>query len=180
MLANEELADRFVSGTVYQAFLSPLSYHRWHSSASGTIVKAHVQPGTYYSKSPSADFGSRHTSLGPSQAYLVEVATRAIIIIEAENPEIGLVCGMPIGMAEVSTCEIGIRDGQRVKKGEQLGTFHYGGSTYCLLFQRHVKLEWIPETWEEGRSNAQGRKAIIPVNTQIAVVKPRDGVKQAR
>jgi phosphatidylserine decarboxylase len=29
MLANDESADRFVGGTVYQAFLSATNYHRW-------------------------------------------------------------------------------------------------------------------------------------------------------
>lgn len=40
MLAHDKLAEQFVGGTVYQAFLSALSYHRWHSPVSGKIVKA--------------------------------------------------------------------------------------------------------------------------------------------
>lgn len=39
MLAGDELADRFVGGTVCQGFLSARGYHRWHSPVSGTIVK---------------------------------------------------------------------------------------------------------------------------------------------
>jgi phosphatidylserine decarboxylase len=31
MLADDPWADQFVGGTIYQAFLSALSYHRWHS-----------------------------------------------------------------------------------------------------------------------------------------------------
>lgn len=50
MLAQDELADFFVGGTVYQAFLSALSYHRWHSPVSGTVVKQYVVPGTYFSE----------------------------------------------------------------------------------------------------------------------------------
>ncbi|MCJ1426899.1 hypothetical protein MMC29_004802 [Sticta canariensis] len=46
MLANDELAPDFVGGTVYQAFLSALGYHRWHSSFSGTVVKTYIVPGT--------------------------------------------------------------------------------------------------------------------------------------
>jgi phosphatidylserine decarboxylase len=48
MLANDESVDEFVGGTVYQAFLSALNYHHWHSPVSGTIEKAFVKPGTYY------------------------------------------------------------------------------------------------------------------------------------
>jgi phosphatidylserine decarboxylase len=50
MLANDDLVDKFVGGTVYQAFLSALSYHRWHSPVSGKIVKTIVKDGTYYSE----------------------------------------------------------------------------------------------------------------------------------
>ena len=50
MLAGDSLAPQFVGGTVYQAFLDALSYHRWHSPVSGTVVKAYVEPGTYYSE----------------------------------------------------------------------------------------------------------------------------------
>jgi phosphatidylserine decarboxylase len=50
MLAGDEAAKRFVGGTVYQAFLSALNYHRWHSPVAGTVRKAVVLPGTYYSE----------------------------------------------------------------------------------------------------------------------------------
>ena len=64
-------------------------------------------------------------------------------MIEADNADIGLVCVMPIGMGEVSTCEITVMAGQRVQKGEELGTFHYGGSTCCMIFGPQVKLRWF-------------------------------------
>lgn len=125
MLAQDELADLFVGGTVYQAFLSALSYHRWHSPVSGTVVKQYVVPGTYFSEplfTGMADLdGPDPFGEGTGQAYLSSVATRAIIFIEADNPKIGLICVMPIGMVEVSTCDVTVREGQRIQKGEQLG-----------------------------------------------------------
>ena len=39
MLNNDPRASHFAGGTVYQAFLSALSYHRWHAPVSGKIVK---------------------------------------------------------------------------------------------------------------------------------------------
>ena len=53
MLANDDSVDQFVGGTVYQAFLSATNYHRWHSPVAGTIVRAFVQEGTYYSEADS-------------------------------------------------------------------------------------------------------------------------------
>jgi phosphatidylserine decarboxylase len=35
-------------------------------------------------------------------------------------------------MNEVSTCQITLREGDRVKKGDEIGMFHYGGSTHCI------------------------------------------------
>jgi hypothetical protein len=125
MLAHDPLAEQFVGGTVYQAFLSALSYHRWHAPVSGKIVKANVVNGTYYSEPMFQGFAeSEHpdaTGEGASQAYLTEVATRCFIYIQADNPKIGLMCVMPVGMVEVSTCDITVKEGQHVKKGDQLG-----------------------------------------------------------
>lgn len=57
MLNNEkEYVDQFVSGTVYQAFLSAISYHRWHSPINGTVVRTELIPGTYYAESPATGF----------------------------------------------------------------------------------------------------------------------------
>jgi len=135
MLANDESVDLFVGGTVYQAFLSATNYHRWHSPVAGTIVRAFVQQGTYYSEADSE--GADAVEPQNSQSYLAHVAARAIILIEADDPVIGLLAFVPIGMSEVSSCMIdpSIRPGYHVGKGEELGYFQFGGSTHCLVFR---------------------------------------------
>jgi phosphatidylserine decarboxylase len=72
-----------------------------------------------------------------SQSYLAHVAARAIILIEADDPVIGLVAFVPVGMSEVSSCIIGpdIQPGHHVAKGDELGYFQFGGSTHCLVFR---------------------------------------------
>ncbi len=163
MLANDEYVDRFVGGTVYQAFLSALSYHRWHSPISGRIVKRYIKEGTYYSQALSEGFDK--SSPNNSQGYLTEVATRAIMFIEADNPAIGLMCVMQIGMAEVSTCEMTVKEGQHVKKGDQLGMFHFGGSTYCMIFGPQVRLKFDLQGQKPGLHSKN-----IKLNTAIARV----------
>ncbi len=165
MLANDEFTDKFVGGTIYQAFLSALSYHRWHSPVSGKIVKAYVKDGTYYSEALSEGFDPS----GPneSQGYITEVATRAMIFIEADNPAIGLMCFMAVGMAEVSTCDITVKAGQHVTKGEELGMFHFGGSTHCLIFRPEVKLDFDLHGQKPGLNSSN-----IEINSRIATVKP--------
>jgi phosphatidylserine decarboxylase len=164
MLANDSFAPRFTGGTVYQAYLSPLSYHRWHSPLSGTIVKAYVKDGTYYSEAPSEGFDPE----GPneSQAYITEVATRAILFIEADSKKIGLMCVLAVGMAEVSTCEMTVYPGRHVLKGEQIGMFHFGGSTHCLILRPGVNLEFDLHGESPGLHSQN-----IPVNSRIATVR---------
>lgn len=139
MLGGDPLADSFTGGTVYQAFLSPYYYHRWHSPVNGTIVKTRVVEGTYFAglpedpslmnvsaEDPSA-FRNKLVGFQGQQPFLSHVATRAIIFIQADDPRIGLMCFMGVGMMEVSSCEITVKAGQRLRQGEELGTFHFGG-----------------------------------------------------
>ncbi|KAI0451748.1 Phophatidylserine decarboxylase-domain-containing protein [Xylaria acuta] len=179
MLAHDPLSAQFDESTVYQAFLSALSYHRWHSPVSGRVVRAFVAPGTYFSEPlfPADDGddggggggdndGSTYAinvqGLRVSQAYLAALAARAVIFLQADNPAIGLMAFVGVGMDEVSTCEITVQQGQRVEKGDQLGMFHFGGSSHCLLFREGVKVEGFPKI---------GLDHNVPVRSQLAVVR---------
>jgi phosphatidylserine decarboxylase len=173
MLNWDEYTPQFAGGhgaTVYQAFLSALSYHRWHSPVSGTIKKAYVVSGSYYLENLRQGFfnpsGTDDSAPNNSQAFLTAVATRALIFIEADNPDIGLMCVMPVGMAEVSSCDITVQPGQHVNKGDQLGMFHFGGSTHCLIFRPGVNLTFKP--YEKSSLDAKN----VRVNTELAVVTP--------
>ncbi|MGD2113971.1 MAG: phosphatidylserine decarboxylase family protein [Acidobacteriota bacterium] len=134
MLCNEYV-EEFVGGDVWQAFLSPFNYHRWHSPVRGTVRKAYVKEGLYFSQATSE--GEDPTDQDHSEGYIAHVQTRAIFFIEADDPAIGLVCVMPIGMVEISSCVIDadIRPGTRVEKGQEIGYFQFGGSTHCVIFR---------------------------------------------
>ncbi|MDP2721120.1 MAG: phosphatidylserine decarboxylase family protein [Bacteroidales bacterium] len=163
MMNGDPLETRFVGGTIYQAFLSALSYHRWHSPVSGKIVKTNVVDGSYYAETIAEGFDPA----GPnnSQGFITEVATRALVFIEADNPDIGLMCVMFVGMAEVSTCDITVYEGQHVTKGDELGMFHFGGSTHCLIFRPEVNLEFDMHGQKPGLDSDN-----IPVRSRIATV----------
>ncbi|MCR4032003.1 MULTISPECIES: phosphatidylserine decarboxylase family protein [Flavobacterium] len=169
MMNFDELAPQFGGGTVYQAFLSALSYHRWHSPVNGRIVKTEIVNGTYYLENLYQGFynpeGPDSSAPNNSQPFLTAVATKALIFIEADNPAIGLMCVIPVGMAEVSSCQITVKAGDIVKKGDELGMFHFGGSTHCLIFRPGVNLDFT--TYENQGLDAPNN---IRVNTQIARV----------
>jgi phosphatidylserine decarboxylase len=166
MLANDGLAAMFIGGTIYQAYLSPLSYHRWHSPVDGRVTKTYVKDGTYFSEAPSEGFDPA----GPndSQGYITAVATRALVFIESDNPKIGMMCFLGVGMSEVSSCEITAYEGQRVRKGDQIGMFHFGGSTHCLIFQPGVELEFDLHGQTPGLHSSN-----IEINSPIATVSGR-------
>ncbi|KIJ54260.1 hypothetical protein M422DRAFT_775418 [Sphaerobolus stellatus SS14] len=149
MLNNHSLAPQFVGGTIYQAFLSAEKYHRWHAPVNGTIKTIEIVPGTYYLESPAMGFknpdGPDPAAENLSQAFITAVAARTLVFIEADNPDIGLMCFMAIGMAEVSTCEVTVNEGDRITKGDQLGMFHFGGSTHCLIFRPETKVTFASD-----------------------------------
>ena len=80
-------------------------------------------------------------------------------------------CVMPVGMAEVSTCEVTVRYGQRIAMGDQLGLFHYGGFTFCMLFRKETELEWVAEASVSVPQSGAPKRRIIPVNSEIAKLK---------
>ncbi len=170
MLANDEAVEEFVGGTVYQAFLSATNYHRWHSPVAGTIVRAFVVEGTYYSEADS--LGSDAVEPTHSQGYLAHVATRAIFLIQAANPAIGLVAFVPVGMSEVSSCLIhpDIAPGRHIVKGEELGHFQFGGSTHCLVFRPGVigdfAMTAIPQPHDPSAP-------LVRVRSRLATVAPK-------
>lgn len=163
ILANDPLTEQFVGGTVYQAFLSALSYHRWHSPVSGKIIKTQVVNGSYYSEAQSE--GEDPSGPNKSQGYITQVAARGLIFIQADNPAIGLMCFVSVGMSEVSSNEITVFEGQHIEKGQQLGMFHFGGSTHCLIFRPGVNIEFDLHHQKPGLHSSN-----IPVRSKIASV----------
>ena len=172
MLANDPAAAQFAGGTVYQAFLSATNYHRWHSPVAGTIVRAFVVPGTYYSEPDSE--GADAVEPKNSQSYLAHVAARAVFLIQADNPAIGLVAFVPVGMSEVSSCLIDpqVTPGYHVAKGEELGYFQFGGSTHCLVFRPGViedfALQALPQPHLAKPPLVQVRSRLATVRSQQA------------
>lgn len=168
MLDHDPTAERFVGGTIYQAFLSALSYHRWHAPISGTVVKTSLVPGTYFSESQYYDFPDTDPDApDASQGYITAVATRALIFIQADNEKIGLMCFVAVGMADVSTCDIGVYEGQHITKGQEIGMFHFGGSTYCLVFRPEVELEFDLHD-QKGKAGIKAKN--IRLNERLATV----------
>ncbi|KDQ58705.1 hypothetical protein JAAARDRAFT_78327 [Jaapia argillacea MUCL 33604] len=146
---DSEYAHQFVGGTVFQGFLEVTGYHRWHSPATGVIDKIVEVPGTYFAQSP-ALLGEEDNPFLRSLAFITATTTRTLVFIESDNRSIGLMCFIAIGMTEVSTCEVTVRAGQRINKGDQLGMFHFGGSSHVLLFRPETRIQFFDGYNAEG------------------------------
>jgi phosphatidylserine decarboxylase len=72
-----------------------------------------------------------------SLAFVVLLITCMLFFIEADNLSIGLMCFITIGMTKILTCEEEmVGEGQRINRGDQLGMFHFGGSSHALVLAR--------------------------------------------
>lgn len=169
---DETYANKFVNGTVYQAFLSPLDYHRWNAPVDGVILKTVLVPGTYYAvlpddgadeNDPDQDPGSRYGAIVRSQSWLTMTATRALIFIHADNSDIGVMCFIAVGMWEVSSCEFTVSAGDRVKAGDPLGTFHIGGSTHALIFGPGTNITFADNIDPDTQSHVKVKSIIAQV-----------------
>ncbi len=132
-ILDGEHVERFIGGDVFQSFLSGADYHRWRSPVAGVVRQARVVDGLMFSNAESA--GPDPTAGTYSQGYQASVNTRGLVFIEADDPTIGWVCVIPIGITEISSVTITAKVGARVDKGDELGFFSYGGSTLAVVFQ---------------------------------------------
>ena len=94
-----EYAKWFEGGTAYQAFLDPWTYHRWHSPVNGEVVNTYMIEGCYYLQNPGLIDPDTDEEYINSQPFLTCTSTRRIFVIKADNPKIGYITIIFVGMA---------------------------------------------------------------------------------
>lgn len=127
------LVDIFSGGYIFQTYLNPYNFHRWWVPVNGEILfDPIVVPGAYFAKLVLPDFTGATTASLP---YLCEINARGIIVFK--TADYGHVCCIPLGMSEVSTIEFDstMTGGATVYKGQEMGMFNYGGSSFAILYE---------------------------------------------
>jgi phosphatidylserine decarboxylase len=102
-------------------------------------------------------------------------SVRQIYVIRADNPLIGRLAVIEIGMAEVSGIVNNVVEGQRIEKGELLGMFRFGGSSHAYIFDKNAQnLEFSDAILERERDNNTGMDNSVKqyVRTVLATVSP--------
>ncbi|CAF0884504.1 unnamed protein product [Rotaria sp. Silwood1] len=122
---DEKLADEFDGGSIAIFRLAPVDYHRFHSPINGKIG-SHMRTiiGTYYTVNPIA-IKEKLDVLTKNQ--------RTMITIENESFE--KVAFVAVGALLVGSVNFTVQPNQKVKKGDELGFFAYGGSTIVVVFK---------------------------------------------
>jgi len=131
--------------------LDVYDYHRFHFPISGTIKEIMKIEGNY------AVGGSINWS-EKEKKYLLDssipswesIETRALVVLE--NEIYGLIAILPVGMMPVCSIEFepGLKVGKKVKKGEMIGTFLFGGSDFVIIFNENVDFKLTVEKNKNG------------------------------
>ena len=159
MLAGHYIKE-FMGGTVFQGFLEVTGYHHWLSLVTGTIEKIVPIEGTYFAQSPAIFNGNYYGSSppipGPDLAmnpflwllfFITSLTTRLLVFIQSDLENIGLMCFIAIRMTEILMCVLSenIKEGYKVSRGEELGMFHFGGSSHALIFGPNANVTFFEE-----------------------------------
>ena len=134
---DSKYKNEFANGILTHTFLDVQDYHRYHFPVSGIIkevrnIADQEAVGGIITWDPSNQRYMFNTSVGGWQA----IETRGCVIIDTE--EFGLVAVLPIGMSQICSVnfEKNVQVGTRIKKGDMLGCFLFGGSDIVMIFQK--------------------------------------------
>ncbi len=131
LLEGSDYADRFKDGVFTHSYLTPYTYHRYHTPVRGSVCDVKVISEQVYA---SVTLKDGHLSASDGTDYQFK-QDRGLIVVESPN---GLVALVPIGMDFVSSCNISVDNGDYLNKGDEFGYFLFGGSDLIMLFDKDV------------------------------------------
>ncbi|KAF8334008.1 phosphatidylserine decarboxylase-domain-containing protein [Cantharellus anzutake] len=170
LLDDSKYKNEFGGGVFTHSFLAPHDYHRQHAPVPGIVREARVIPGLCYLEVEAVTDESGNTSLSmrrglpapllgrgapkgtggaaytgsdisaPDTPGYQFLQARGLIVID--NPTIGLVAVLPIGMAQVSSVKLTVTCEQKVKKGDEISYFQCGGSDCVMVFQQKANVQF--------------------------------------
>ncbi|XP_020872759.1 phosphatidylserine decarboxylase proenzyme 2 [Arabidopsis lyrata subsp. lyrata] len=118
--------NAFLDGSLVIFRLAPQDYHRFHVPVSGVIEKFVDLSGSLYTVNPIA-VNSKYCNVFTENKRTVAIISTA---------EFGKVAFVAIGATMVGSINFERKEGEHVKKGDELGYFSFGGSTVICVFEK--------------------------------------------
>lgn len=122
--AYPEDAARYDNGAFGVFRLAPQDYHRFHIPVDGIMGKPKTIAGEYYTVNPMA-----------IRSALDVYGENVRVVIPIDSEVHGRVMVICVGAMMVGSTVITRKEGEHVKRAEELGYFKFGGSTILLLFE---------------------------------------------
>lgn len=104
--------------------LAPQDYHRFHIPVDGVMGQPKLIEGEYYTVNPMA-----------IRSALDVYGENVRVIVPIDTPNHGRVMVICVGAMMVGSTVITRKEGEQVRRAEELGYFKFGGSTIVLLFE---------------------------------------------
>ena len=117
-------AKRYINGSLGVFRLAPQDYHRFHIPVDGTMDKPKLIEGEYYTVNPMA-----------IRSALDVYGENTRVVVPIESVAHGRVMVICVGAMMVGSTIITRKEGEKVRRTEELGYFKFGGSTLLLLFE---------------------------------------------
>lgn len=124
LLGNNELAARYVQGSMVMARLCPVDYHRFHFPVICNPSKAELINGPLYSVNPIA-----------LKRNIEILSENKRMITELQTKNFGKVLYIEVGATYVGNIHQTYVPGESYAKGEEKGYFAFGGSCLLVLFE---------------------------------------------
>ncbi|KAJ4875315.1 Phosphatidylserine decarboxylase proenzyme 2 [Raphanus sativus] len=155
LLGKDVNPNAFLDGSLVIFRLAPQDYHRFHVPVSGVIEKFVDVSGSLYTVNPIA-VNSKYCNV-----FTENKRTVAII----STSEFGKVAFVAIGATMVGSISFVRKEGDHLKKGDELGYFSFGGSTVICVFEKNsIRLD------EELLANSgRSLETLVSVGMQLGV-----------
>lgn len=143
LVDDAALTEEFKGGSALISRLCPTDYHRFHFPLGGLPGEPRLINGQLYSVSPIA-LKQRPTILWENKRYLTVV----------DDTTCGRMLFLEVGATCVGSVVHTSAAGKSVAKGDEKGTFLFGGSTVITLFKKSA-VQWDADLLEH---SAEGRE----------------------
>ncbi len=139
LLEGSKYKSSFAKGTFVHYYLSPFSYHRFHTPVAGIVKECYPIHGLVYLDVNIAK-NQFNSSDNAEDGYQFTQARGVITIDTTNSPygNVGIVAVIPIGMCQVSSVNMIAKVESDLLKGDEFGYFLFGGSDIIVLFQEGV------------------------------------------